>query len=368
MNKFLSSIFLIIIFSSCSYLVKSIKDKPINLKNNKPQICHLKKQHLFIGGNSQIIKAFDDIEQFNLSREEIIYAWALANSKLMPDLINPKSFGGVFLIERNQTEIKFHSFNNLFNKINKSKISNLLNQIVPKKLKTGGYLSRRLRQFKSQFPDKDLPKKYLVAKQVVSESELINRGPYTNLNIFNHHNVLPEKFKSSNEMFQCLGFGKEGEVNETAILAIVHNDWHAIMTFSGKLTSNFLEPEFSKPTLSLCQATSPSYQNTYISYTDLHHESLMNNLTQLGIYNISNIEDLIYYINYPRFILYNEAKYIHLESLRADETLESYLNTLNIPIYHKNNIGEIHSIYHFQQNKQAGFLIDSREPVQLKCF
>lgn len=371
MIKFISLLPLIFFLSACTYLVESIKVEPIQLKNVEPKICHLKDQYLFIGESKELIKVFHEkIGRLKLNQKEIIYAWAMANTPLMPDMVNEMSFGGVFLINKAHQKIEFLDQKDFSSNVNKKKISHLLNTHIPQKLKTGKLLAKKLRMFSKQQPNKKLPKKYMIAQQTIGEKEFFMRDKYRVKNIFNTKGQSPLPFKAESNVFDCLGFDskKKTGTSETATLSIVHQDWHAIIVFSNKMSDQFERPHFAAPNISVCKTKSNSYQNTYISYEDKNHRALMRNLIRLGLYNIDNIEDLIYYITYPRFILHKNENYIHLESLRADKTLESYLNTLNIPIYHKNNIGKIQSIYSFNKNVQTGFLIDSREPIILKCL
>ena len=53
-----------------------------------------------------MIKVFqENYKSWKFTDKEMIYAWALANSIVRPDMINSNSFGGVFFIKDNT--IKF---------------------------------------------------------------------------------------------------------------------------------------------------------------------------------------------------------------------------------------------------------------------
>ena len=85
-----------------------------------------------------------------------------------------------------------------------------------------------------------------------------------------------------------------------------------VIVHSNVTSKNLLKPKFELPDISVCHKKNKYYANSYISYFDSGHKTLLNNLFNLGIDKIQNIGDLIYYINYPRFVLDKRSKYILL--------------------------------------------------------
>lgn len=362
-KKILITIFLLTA-SSCSYLIRGISDNKIKVKVPESKICHLQSDYLFIGENSSLVKVFqENYKSWNLSKKELIYAWTLANSIVRPDMINASSFGGVFLIQNEN--IEFLNQNN-FKSIRFNKIVSLLNAGLPNKFKVSKALSSKLSEIKNS--GGKIPNKFKIANQVLGTGEIFKRKSLSKKPLFQTRSNAPTRNIKA-EGYQCLGFERSDQKSptETSLLSIYHKEWQAIIIHSNIKKQDLLKPQFSLPNSSVCYHKNNYYENTYVSYLDPNHDVLLKNLINLGIEKIQSIEDLIYYINYPRFVLEKDSKYILMESLRADKTLENYINTLNIPIYHKNNIGKIQSLYRFSNNRQSGVLMDPREPNTLRC-
>jgi hypothetical protein len=351
---------------SCSFFIEELSEVKQKIKAPDSKICHLQSDFVFIGENAKLIKVFqENYSQWDFSKEELIYAWTLANSLVRPDMINKNSFGGAFAIDNKNDKIDFLNFQN-FKKSRINKIIGIIKKHLPQKLKVSETLAKKLKRIQGQ--ENAIPQKYLVAGQPLGRGEIYKRPALYRQNIFNTSSTSPTKLNFQSGDFQCLGYNSSNNSHhETSILSIYSSNWQAIIVHANRYTNKLLEPIYDLPKISLCHYKSHKFKNTYISFEDDMHTNLLKNLLNLGISNIQKIEDLIYYINYPRFVLNAEKNFILMESLRADKTLANYLNTLNIPIYHKNNIGKIQSFYSFSDNKQSGVLMDPREPNVLKC-
>lgn len=341
-------------------------DKPVKLKLKKPQICHLQNSYVFLGEDLELSQFFKtQMPKWKFNKKELIYAWTLANSIVRPDVINDESFGGVFLIDK-LGEISVVD-NQYFKNINKQRVLKKLNKDLPKKLKINRSFSEKLSFLFAK--NQKIPNRYKVANQTLSKDEVFTTKKLKPSRLFNTHKISPKIIPTPSENSSCLSFeNNHHSQSSLSVLGVYSDNWKAIIVHSNQFQAPFHSPTPVAPPISICGIKTTRSSNVYFSFDNRKHLELIQNMLKLEVESINNIEDLMYYINYPRFYIDKKSKYIKIESLRTDKTLENYLNSLNIPIYHENHLGKIHSFYQFKANKQSGIMLDPRDPLKNYCL
>lgn len=360
-------IFILIISSSCALLIDSIRNKRPNIKNLSSEICNFESKIEFIGESKQITNLFsNEYRKWNLNDKELLYAWFLANSQVRPDAINQNANINAFEFQ-NKKNIIVHAngLEYISKGINKRKVKNFIEKILPRKIRMVNGLHESL-QYHSKNEHK-IPSKFFLANQLMGSNERYNRS---SLNQFqkstNTHSSNIEMYIKEKSI-SCFSGRQSTQLNRSTIIGIVFPNKRIIISSSFIPTENVFSPKPGQMNLSLCHFKNQYFDNILIAHGIDNHQSIIRNLIKLNLENIQTIEDLKYYIDYPRFVFNQSPRSITIESLRADQTLENYLNGLKLPIFHQDNIGKILTVYSMLLKDRSGMIVDSRPPAIIPC-
>lgn len=364
---FIPLVFVLIISSSCALLIDSIRNKRPTIKNLSSEICNFESEIEFIGESKQITDLFSkEYRKWKLNDKELLYAWFLANSQVRPDAINQYTNINAFeLQDQKNLIIHTNGLEFISNGINRGKIKRILEQTLPRKIRMINGLHESI-QFHSKNKH-NIPKKFYLANQLIGSNERFNRS---SLNLFKStSNSSPSNIEMyvKEKSISCFSGNQIEQSSHSAVIGIVFPDRRIIITSSFIPTDDVFKPKPGHMNLSLCHFKNQYFDNILVAHGIDNHQSIIKNLIKLNLENIQTIEDLKYYIDYPRFVFNQSPRSITIESLRADKTLENYLNGLKLPIFHQDHIGKILTIYSMQLKDRSGMIVDSRPPAIIKC-
>lgn len=415
---------ILLIFSSCSYLIKSYEEDAIKKNGVNPldetevTYCSEKSQYILINDNELSQNSFREY-LLNLEKKRIIsfidkvVLWSFMQMNLRPHQSSPSS--------KLQMLIKFKGeekyFNSFSEKPNSYPYLNLLSTLLteyksqyslkelaviyergaPRDVKVSGTLAKFLEANQKEIAnDPTLKTIYLRGDEPLREKEglpFLSMSKILNTYLksknktsYEIRNFLFNKFQQNSSFVPQCNFDMNLYKDS---LFLISEDKVEAHTFGMKVDDNFFmaassqsldqfkslngtlnfQGESNIRSASICtyqKRLKPSETVWLISSGSRDPGQHLYHLQEYGLEEIENLENFDQLLKFSRHLFLKNPVRLVIESRRSQEDQIQELLKLDIPIYNAKKLGHIWGFY--QNKKESSFILDVREEGHIECF
>lgn len=424
MIKLRPLVLILLLFSSCSYLIKTYEEDAIKntgvspLDETEVTYCKEKSPYILINDNELSQKTFSNYI-LNLEKKRIIsfadkvVLWSFMQMNLRPHQSSPTAKLQM-LIKYNGEEKYFNSYSegpnsypylNLLSHILKTyksqyslkELAVIYERDIPRDMKVSRTLANFLEENqKSIANDPTLKTVYLRGDETLREKEGLpflsirkvvdmylkskSQTKYEIKNIlfsnfqknssfvprcsFDMNLYKDSLFLISEKKVEAHTFGMKAE--ENFFMAASSQSLDEFSSLSGTLS---FKGESNIRSASICtyqKRLKPNETVWLISSGSRDPGQHLYHLQEYGLDQIENLENFDQLLRFSRHLFLKNPVRLVIESRRSQEDQIQELLKLDIPIYNAKKLGKIWGLY--QNNKESSFLLDVREEGHIECL
>ncbi len=407
----------ILLALSCS------SNKPISLLKPRPrhtaisydQIyrCRIdNKKEIFLG-NSEHYSYFQEMinrlkkDNINLSGSEKFVLWGLSQSLLRPDQLSPDSHSLIVInykkttnffasYSKNQRDYRFGFYSSLDFLLkryksprNLSKLVELFDKYYPLYITAGKDLANfllaekeNLEKTRKSYPIYFRGEDLLLSNEYYRRPTLKKRLlKYISMQK-NKAKVKSLKLKQSDESRLKCNFDINPYLSGKLTNQVIHENSYYIgyqrgdftillgaqtkINWKRKSLKNTFPNASSLNSSPVCFFQGLNSQFILSSHKGKDPAQTLSHFYRYGIENLTEIKQVYRLTNFARHLILKNPTRILYESQRGAQGQLKKLNSLNIPIYHAKQIGEITGLIQIE-NQRSNFLLDDRSSIRENC-